>query len=98
MLTVKENATIVGVAEVRKGMKEVLEEMKTRRVILTRRNKPVGVLIDYEEFRRMEEVLEALEDNAFGRIAARRAKRKDRKLVTLEEAEEKVESKWPTRS
>src|SRR4030042_6645327 len=85
MVTVKENATIVGVAEIRKVMKEVLEEMKTNRVILTKRNKPVGVLIDYQEFRQMEELLEALEDHVFGREAIERAKRKDRKWATLEE-------------
>ncbi len=90
MLTVKENATIVGVAELRKIMKEVLEEMKTNRVILTKRNKPVGVLVDYEEFKRMEELLEALEDHALGTEARARAKRKDRKWVTLEEAEKKL--------
>lgn len=90
MLTVKENATIVGVAEIRKSMKDVLEEMKTHRVILMRRNKPVGVLVDYEEFRRMEETLEALEDEAFARLAAERAGRKDRKSVTIEEAEKRL--------
>lgn len=90
MLTVKENATIVGVAEIRKIMKEVLEEMKTNRVILTKRNKPIGVLVDYEEFRQMEELLEALEDHALGKEARARAKRKGRKWVTLEEAEKKL--------
>lgn len=90
MLTVKENATIVGVAELRKVMKEVLEEMKTNRVILTKRNKPVGVLIDYQEFRRMEEILEALEDRVLGKAAEERGKRKARKWVPLEEAEKKL--------
>jgi len=65
MLTIRENATIVGVAV----MKEVLEEMKTSRVILTKRNKPVTVLIDHQEFKRMEELLEALEDSVFGQEA-----------------------------
>src|SRR4030042_5399524 len=87
MVTVKENATIVGVAEIRKVMKEVLEEMKTNRVILTKRNRPVGVLVDYQEFKRMEELLEALEDHVLGKETLERARRKDRKWVTLEEAE-----------
>jgi prevent-host-death family protein len=90
MLTVKENATIVGVAEIRKVMKQVLEEMKTNRVILTKRNKPVGVLIDYQEFRQMEELLEALEDQVLGKSAEERARRKAQKWVPLEEAEKKL--------
>jgi hypothetical protein len=52
--------------------------------------KPAGVLIDYQEFRQMEELLEALEDHVFGREAMERAKRKDRKWVTLEEVEKKL--------
>ncbi|OGD20270.1 MAG: hypothetical protein A2W03_04365 [Candidatus Aminicenantes bacterium RBG_16_63_16] len=90
MLTVKENATIVGVAEIRKVMKEVLEEMKTNRVILTKRGKPVGVLIDYQQFRQMEELIELMEDIVLGQEAAERAKRKDRKWITLVEAERKL--------
>jgi prevent-host-death family protein len=90
MLAIKENATIVGVAEIRKVMKEVLEEMKTSRVILTKRNRPVGVLVDYEEFRHMEKLLEALEDHVLGSAAAERAGRKDRRWVPLEEAEKKL--------
>lgn len=90
MLTVKGNAAIVGVAEIRKIMKEVLEVMKTNRVILTKRNKPVGVLIDYGEFKQMEEILEALEDRVLGASAVKRAGRKDKKWVTLEAAEKKL--------
>jgi prevent-host-death family protein len=90
MLTVKENAVLVGVAELRKLMKVVLEEMKTHRVILTRRNKPVGVLVDYREFAKMEELVEALEDYVLGKAARERAARKDKTWVTLEEAERKL--------
>jgi len=90
MLTVKENAVLVGTAELRKLMKVVLEEMKTHRVILTRRNKPVGVLVDYREFEKMEELIEVLEDYVLGNAARERAGRKDKKWVTLEEAERKL--------
>jgi len=90
MFTVKEKTTLVGVAEIRKAMKDVLEVMKTDRVILTKRNKPVGVLIDYEEFKHMEDLLEALEDRVLGQAAADRADRKDKKWISLEDAEKKL--------
>ncbi len=38
----------------------------------------------------MEELLEVLEDHALGKEALARAKRKGRKWVTLEEAENKL--------
>ena len=90
MLTVEEKATIVGVAELRKVMKDVLEEIKTSTVILTRRNKPVGVLVDYDRFKKMEQTIDLVEDLVLGQLAAERADRKDRKSVNLEEVEKKL--------
>jgi prevent-host-death family protein len=78
------------VSELRKGMKDVMEEIKTRKVIRTKRNKPIGVLIDYEEFKKMEDLVEAVQDFILGQTAQERTRRKDKKWVTLEEVEKKL--------
>jgi prevent-host-death family protein len=90
MITVDERTTIVGVAELRKVMKEVLEEIKKNRVVLTKRNKPVGVILDYQEFKKMEELVDALEDYVLGSLAKERALRRDKKVISLQEAEKKL--------
>jgi len=90
MITVEEKTTIVGVAELRKVMSDILERIKSNKVILTRRNKPVGVIVDYEEYKKMEEVIDSLEDYVLGHLAKERAQRKGKKLITLEEAEKKL--------
>jgi len=90
MITVEGKTTLVGVAELRKITKEVLEKLKSHKVILTKRNKPVGVLLDYEEFRKIEEIMEALEDYILGTLAKERAQRKGKKVISLEEAERKL--------
>jgi prevent-host-death family protein len=90
MITVEGKTTLVGVAELRKITKEVLEKLKSNKVILTKRNKPVGVLLDYEEFRKIEEIMEALEDYILGTLAKERAQRKGKKVISLEEAERKL--------
>jgi len=90
MITVDERTTIVGVAELRKVMKEILEEIKKNRVVLTKRNKPVGVILDYQEFKKMEEFVDALEDYVLGSLAKERALRRDKKVISLEEAEKKL--------
>ncbi len=90
MITVEGKTTLVGVAELRKITKEVLEKLKSHKVILTKRNKPVGVLLDYGEFRRIEEIMEALEDYILGTLAKERAQRKGKKVISLEEAERKL--------
>lgn len=90
MITVEEKTTLVGVAELRKLTKEILEKLKSNKVILTKRNKPVGVLIDYKEFRQIEEIMEALEDYILGTLAKERAQRKGKKVISLEEAEKRL--------
>lgn len=90
MITVEGKTTLVGVAELRKITKEVLEKLKSNKVILTKRNKPVGVLLDYGEFRKIEEIMEALEDYILGTLSKERAQRKGKKVISLEEAERKL--------
>jgi len=90
MITVEGKTTLVGVAELRKITKEVLEKLKSHKVILTKRNKPVGVILDYGEFQRIEEIMEALEDYILGTLAKERAQRKGKKVISLEEAERKL--------
>ncbi len=90
MITVEEKTTIVGVAELRKMISDILEKVKSNKVILTKRNKPVGVIVDYEEFKEMEEIIDTLEDYVLGYLAKERAQRKGKKLITLEEAEKRL--------
>ncbi|MDY6973049.1 MAG: type II toxin-antitoxin system Phd/YefM family antitoxin [Thermodesulfobacteriota bacterium] len=90
MITLKEDTTLVGIAELRNKASEVMEKIKKCRVILTKRNKPLGVIIDYEEYEHMQEMLEEVEDFVLGTIAGERLKRKGKKTVTLDEAEKKV--------
>jgi prevent-host-death family protein len=91
MITVEEKTTLVGVTELRKVINEILEKLKSTKVILTKRNKPVGVLVDYGEFRQIEEIMEALEDYILGTLAKERAQRKGKKVMSLEEAEKRLE-------
>ena len=91
MITVEEKTTLVGVTELRKVIKEILGKLKSNKVILTKRNKPVGVLVDYEEFREIEEIMEALEDYILGTLAEERAQRKGKKVISLEDAEKRLE-------
>jgi prevent-host-death family protein len=90
MLSVKEDTTIVGITELRKMIPEILKKIKQEKVILTRRNRPIGILVDYEEYERMEKMIEALEDQVLGQLAKERASRKDKRTIDLEEAERRV--------
>lgn len=90
MITVDEKTTIVGVAELRDRIVEVLKQLKKHKVILTRRNKPVGVLLDYDEYEKISRIEEEFEDLVLGLMAKERSRRKGRKTVTIEEAGKRV--------
>lgn len=90
MITVEGKTTLVGVAELRKTTAEILKRIKSNKVILTKRNKPVGVILDYEEYKKIEDIMEALEDYILGSLAQERARRKDQKVISLEEAEKRL--------
>ncbi len=90
MISVKEDTTILGVTEFRKMIPQVLKKMKKEKIILTRRNKPIGILVDYDQYEQMEAIIEAIEDQVLGHLAKERATRRDRKVIDLEEAESRV--------
>ncbi|MBI5042642.1 MAG: type II toxin-antitoxin system Phd/YefM family antitoxin [Nitrospirae bacterium] len=90
MLTIKEDSALIGVAELRTKAAEVLKEVKKHNVILTRRNKPVGVIMDYDEYEKMQAMLDEVEDIVLGKIAMERLERKDKRVITLEDAERRV--------
>jgi prevent-host-death family protein len=90
MITVEGKTTLVGVAELRKTTADILKKIKSNKVILTKRNKPVGVILDYEEYKKIEDIMEALEDYILGSLAQERARRKDQKVISLEEAEKRL--------
>jgi prevent-host-death family protein len=83
-----DEVTIVGVSELRSKINEVLEKVKREKILLTRRNKPEAVLINFEKFQQLEQQLEALEDEYFGRLALQRLKEhKKGKRRTLSHSE-----------
>jgi prevent-host-death family protein len=87
MLTLKEDSSIIGITELRNKTSIVLNEIKKNKVILTKRNKPVGIIIDYNDYEKMLRIIDEVEDIVLGGIAMERIKRKDRKAIPLEEAE-----------
>ena len=75
MITVKENTTLVGVSELRKGIEKILERAKKSLVIIEKRHRPRGVLMSSEEYERIQNILEIAEDLVLGFIAHNRFRR-----------------------
>jgi len=92
VLTFEEKTTLVGISELRTKMKEILKQAKENRVFIGKRNKLIAVLLDIEEYRKMEKVLEELEDFALGYLAHRREKISYKKqYLDIEEVEKIID-------
>lgn len=89
MHTVEEKTTLVGITELRTKMKEVLKAMKDSKVVLEMRRKPFAVLLPLDRYKKMEEMLEILEDRVLGYIAKKRDLIKEADYLSLEEVEKR---------
>ena len=72
MVTIKENTTLVGVSELRKGIEKILKMARKGLVIIEKRHKPTAVLMSNEEYEHIQHVLETAEDIVLGFIAHKR--------------------------
>ncbi|MEK6645992.1 MAG: type II toxin-antitoxin system prevent-host-death family antitoxin [Candidatus Firestonebacteria bacterium] len=91
MITVKENTTLVGITELRHKIDEILEVTKKNNVIIEKRNKPIAVLFPIDEYIKIQEILDMVEDKMFGHIAKERYEKSSSKnYISLESAKKKV--------
>jgi len=85
MLTVKENTTLVGVSELRKGIEKILEKAHKGLVVIEKRHKPTAVIMSNKEYEHIQELLETAEDIVLGFIANERFKStKEKDYINIE--------------
>ena len=85
MITVRENTTLVGVSELRKGIDKILEKAQEGIVVIEKRHKPAAVLMSNEEYQHIQNILEISEDLVLGFFADERFKNsKERDYVDIE--------------
>ena len=91
MLKVSEGTAVYGVSELRTKTPDLLKSLKTHRVLLTKRNKPIGVLCPYGEFEKQERIIDEIEDLVLGYLAKERIKStKGSDFIPLEEVERQL--------
>lgn len=84
------DATIVGTSELRKLGSKALQNIKSEKVILTQRGKPIGVIQDYEEYEKTENIITEFEDMVLGTLAQGRSNRKNKKQLSSEELQQLI--------
>ena len=90
MFTVEEKTSVFGVSELRQKTNELLEELKKGRVLLTRRNQPLAIILDMDEYRRLRDLDEESENNFLLKIAETRSKTKAKRKNDSHEEIKKI--------
>ncbi|MBF0483927.1 MAG: type II toxin-antitoxin system prevent-host-death family antitoxin [Candidatus Omnitrophica bacterium] len=87
MITIKEDTTLVGVSEMRTNMEGILAASRKHKVIIEKRHKPYAVLVGADQYTKMENRLEMLEDFALAHLAKSRDKKsKSSDYIAIETA------------
>jgi prevent-host-death family protein len=91
MIKINDDTILIGITSLRTEMPIILKEMKKKKVILTKRGKPVAVIEDYDEYQKKEKFLDEMEDIILGNIAKERLeKSKPGDFITHEELIKKL--------
>ncbi len=93
MITFKQDTTLVGISELRTDIGKILKQSKKNKVLIEKRNKPIAVLMDVDQYNEMEQTLELLEDFALGYLAKEReSKTKPSDYLDLDDVLQKMSS------
>jgi len=91
MYTIKEDTTLVGVSELRNRIDKILQEAQRHKVVITKRNKPIAILIPIDQYNDIEKFINQTDDYKLASLARSREKKSSKKdYVTIENALRKV--------
>ena len=86
MITINERSSIVALSELRTKSEEILKQLSKNKVILQKHNKPVAVMLSYQQYSVLEELLDRIEEYTLGMTALERDKKASKKdFVDIEE-------------
>jgi len=72
MYSITSDLDLISTTQLRTQIPKVTKKLKTKNVIVTSRNKPVGVFIDYDKFKFYQEMEEEYTDYSILKIAEAR--------------------------
>lgn len=82
MFTVEEKTTFFGITDLRTHAKKMLDSLKGSRVVITDRNEPRAVVLDYDDYQRLQEFIEIAEEDDIAPEVQRRKKQNRGKFLS----------------
>jgi len=92
MFSVAENIEVANISEVRTLMSQIVKKISERkRIIVTKNNEPSMVILNFDEYQALVDLIEKYEDNYFGNIGKERLETfNEEKALKLDEVEKLV--------
>jgi len=91
MIQIDDNTILVGTTDLRTEMPKITKNIKIKKIILTKRGKPVAVIEDFEQYKEKEEFIDSFEDLVLGYLAKERdSKSKKSDYLSEEEVNKKL--------
>lgn len=90
MYMAKEDTVLLGVSELKSVFPSLLGHLREQRIVVTNRNRPCAVVLDYEEFKHLEALLDRAEEKIWAKKVKQRKRQKNKKSLTLAEAFKRV--------
>jgi prevent-host-death family protein len=90
MYPITEELDLISTTELRGNIPKVTKQLNKKSVIVTSRNKPVGVFMNFEKFKALQALEEEYLDYGLLKIAEKRAANPKAKYITLDELEKKL--------
>lgn len=72
MITIQDHLHMIPLSEFRADMSVLAEIKQEDTVILTKKGKPIAVLLNFEEYQRQQKILEEFYDKEAGTLAKKR--------------------------
>lgn len=82
MFTVEEKTTFFGITDLRTHAKKMLDSLKGSRVVITDRNEPRAVVLDYNDYQRLQEFIEMAEEDDMAMEVLKRKKQSKGKFIS----------------
>ena len=72
MAAKNDDAAVAGISELRTDAARLLKGLSRHHIIVTKRNRPVGVILDYQDFENIMATIDELEDALISIISKKR--------------------------
>lgn len=72
MFQFNDDTVLIGTTELRTEMPKLAKVLKTKKVIVLKRDKPIAILEDFEDHQEKEALLDTFEDLVLGHLAKER--------------------------